>query len=273
MNKQEQTLVPIEQKDVLFYDDEITAVRVSKGNEVMVYVPVRPLVSILGVDWSGQLRRLRDDPVLSQETEDIRVNTAGGPQVMPCLPLDMLNGWLFGINPNRVKEEIRPRLIRYQRECYRVLREAFEEGRLSADVDETFEELLAHSSSEAVDAYRALQAMVKLARHQIILEGRLEAQNLRLDDHEERLEQLEIILGDPKHHITPDQASRISQAVKAVAHELGKRTKRNEYAGVYGELYRRYSINSYKELPATKYEDAMGWLNSWLQSLIDDVPF
>ncbi|MCP5094319.1 MAG: hypothetical protein GY943_02070 [Chloroflexi bacterium] len=47
-------------------------------------------------------------------------------------------------------------------------------------------------------------------------------------------------LGDTAHHITPEQAMQISQAVKAVAHELGKRSKRNEYGGVYGELYRRY---------------------------------
>jgi hypothetical protein len=37
----------------------------------------------------------------------------------------MVNGWLFGINANRVKEELRDRLIQYQRECYRVLADAF----------------------------------------------------------------------------------------------------------------------------------------------------
>lgn len=66
---------------------------------------------------------------------------------------------------------------------------------------------------------------------------------------------------------------QISQAVKAVAHELGKRTKRNEYGGVYGELYRRYNINSYKILPKSKFEDALNWLNEWLQSMISDSPF
>jgi hypothetical protein len=44
---------------------------------------------------------------------------------MLSLPLDYLNGWLFGINVNRVKAEIRERLIPYQKECYRVLAEAF----------------------------------------------------------------------------------------------------------------------------------------------------
>lgn len=44
---------------------------------------------------------------------------------MQYLPLDYLNGWLFGVNANRVKEGIRDNLIRYQRECYRVLADAF----------------------------------------------------------------------------------------------------------------------------------------------------
>lgn len=33
----------------------------------------------------------------------------------------MLNGWLFGVDANRVSEEVRPKLIEYQRECFKVL--------------------------------------------------------------------------------------------------------------------------------------------------------
>ncbi|QHJ84914.1 MAG: hypothetical protein [Bacteriophage sp.] len=38
-----------------------------------------------------------------------------------CLPLGYLNGWLFGIDTNRVKPEIRPNLEQYQLECFDVL--------------------------------------------------------------------------------------------------------------------------------------------------------
>ena len=37
----------------------------------------------------------------------------------------MLNGWLFGVDANRVKDEIRPKLIRYQEECFDVLHQHF----------------------------------------------------------------------------------------------------------------------------------------------------
>ena len=267
----EEALSPTEQRTVIFYEDKITVVVIDEKGEREIYVPLRPMSELLGVNWGSQTRRLQNDPVLNEVTTSVLVMTAGGQQEMTAIPLDYLQGWLFGINASRVKEEIRDRVVRYQRECYQVLHEAFQEGRLAGDPD--FAALLRQASSEVVEAYQMAQAMVRIARNQIMLEARVESQEYRLDHHEERLEQIETTLGDPRRQITPDQASRLSQAVKAVAHELGRRSGRNEYGGVYGELYRRYGINSYKELPAAKYDDAMKWLNEWLQSLVGDAPF
>lgn len=104
------------------------------------------------------------------------------------------------------------------------------------------------------------------------LEARLNAHDEQIVDQRQRLEAIESQLG-AGHAITPDQATSISQAVKAVAGELGKRTGRNEYGGVYGELYRRYRIPSYRELPASKYDDAIKWLGAWFQDLTGEEPF
>ena len=110
---------------------------------------------------------------------------------------------------------------------------------------------------------------------QIVLENNLNQHESQIQNHEERLEQIEATLGDPKHHITLDQASRISQAVKAIAMTLSERSGRNEYGGVYGELYRRFKIPSYRELPANEYENAMNFLSDWYQTLTDstEIPF
>ncbi|MCZ7672384.1 MAG: phage antirepressor N-terminal domain-containing protein [Chloroflexi bacterium] len=51
----DKTLVPIEQKQVVFYDDEIIAVLVQLKGAEKVYVPVRPICEFLGVSWTGQL--------------------------------------------------------------------------------------------------------------------------------------------------------------------------------------------------------------------------
>jgi DNA-directed RNA polymerase beta' subunit len=265
-------LVPVEQKAVEFYDDEIVAVRVDDGT---VLVPIRPICDLLGLNWSGQRQRIMRDAVLSKKTQPCVVvtHTQGQPdqrREMLTLPLDYISGFLFGINANRAKESVRAKLIQYQEECYQVLDEAFREGRLTSEP--SFSDLL-NEDTPAVQAYRALQQLTLLARNQVLLEARIGDHALMIGDLDRRLEQVEDILGDEERHVTPDQASQISQAVKTVAMRLSKKSGRNEYGGVYGELYRKFGITSYKQLPAAKFEEAMSWLNEWRESIEGDVPF
>lgn len=272
-------LKPVLQKSVTFYEDEITAVLLRGDERDEIYVPVNQICDLLGVNRRAQLRKINEDPVLSRKVTQIIVEDRGGPQPTYCLHLDYLNGWLFGINASRVKPEIQDRLILYQEKCYHVLAEAFREGRLTADPD--LELILNESDTPAAQAYRMLQALTQLARHQVLMEARLDAQSGRLAAHDEqlathaeRLEEVESLLADPDRYITPAQASRLSQAVKAVALTLGKRTGRNEFGGVYGELYRKFEVTSYKEIPARRYQEAIAFLNEWYQSMTNtDIPF
>lgn len=261
----DQALVPVEQKRVLFYEDEVTAVRLEDGR---VFVPVRPLCDLLGVAWTGQNDRINRDPVLSQIASNVRVTRTEPNRVrqisMLCLPLEFLNGWLFGIQARRVKPEVRERLVRYQLECYRVLYEAFQVGGLTTDP--MFDDLLQQDTPEA-NAYKMAQAVLQLARNQLLMRAELEDHTRQLQSHTDRLESIEAQLGNPERQITEGQASQLSQAVKAVAMAMSKQTRRNEYGGVYGELYRRYDITGYKMLPARKFEDAMSWLGEWLSQL------
>jgi hypothetical protein len=277
----EKALQALEQKTVLFYDDEITAVLVAEDERQEVYVPIRPICDFLGIDWSSQRRRINRDPVLSEVTMSVVITATDiapksrRPQKssMLCLPLDFLNGWLFGVSAQRVKSELRERVIIYQRECYKILSDAFQE---------TQEEKTAVTPNiAALQQVKALgQALINLAEEQIEQEVRLSQTEQRLDqavvvvgDLTKRVEVVESQLGDPGRKVTPGQATNVSQAVKAVAMALSKASGRNEYGGVYGELYRRYEVPSYRELPAIKYEDVMAWLNEWLQSITSDQPF
>lgn len=217
----ERAIVPIEQKTVLFYDDEIKAVRMEDGT---VLVPIKPIIERLGLNWSGQYSRIRRDPVLSQVQGICVIQTPGGRQEAVSIPLDYLSGFLFGINADRVRPEFRDDVIRYQMECYKVLSEALSEGRLITDI--AFDDLLQTADPNAVQAYQIAQAVLRLARNQIMLEARLTG---RLDEHESRLVTLESTLASPGRLETQDQASQISQAVKAVALALGKASGRNEF--------------------------------------------
>ena len=269
-------LVPIEQKEVEFYGDGIIAVRIADGS---IHVPVRPICDLLGVDWAGQRRRINRDTVLSEEMRSVAVTSMEGDRLvtrdMQCLPVDYISGFLFGINADRVKPELKERVVRYQRECYKVLAEAFQEGRLTADP--TFDELLV-ADSPAAQAYKMATAIMQMARQQLLLEAQVNQHTSRLDAYEERLELVESTLGDPGRFVTPDQAMQISQAVKMVAMELGKRTKKNEYGSVYGQLYRQFAVTSYKQLPSSQFEQAMSWLTNWYKRITgatgpDEVPF
>ena len=118
-NSKEQSLTVVEQKEVQFYGDTIIAVR-PKGSGV--YVPVRPICELLGVDWSTQRRRISREAVLSDVAMSVVVTTTDiaadsrrpRSSELLALPLDYISGFLFGINADRVKPEVRDRLIQYQ---------------------------------------------------------------------------------------------------------------------------------------------------------------
>lgn len=94
------------------------------------YVSVRSICEALTVDVNGQIQRLKRHPVLSSTTCITNVVAEDGKmREMVCLPLDMLNGWLFGITASRVRHpELRARLVQYQRECFDVLARHFQQG-------------------------------------------------------------------------------------------------------------------------------------------------
>jgi hypothetical protein len=89
----------------------------------------------------------------------------------------------------------------------------------------------------------------------------------RIDAVEGRLETIEDALSQPGRMITEDQASQISQAVKAVALAIGKKSGRNEFGAVYGELYRKFGITGYKQLPARRFQEAIRFLTEWYESI------
>ena len=86
------------------------------------YVAVKPICENLGLDWSSQRTKIKDNHILGSVMVIIAITGSDNKNYdMSCLPIDYINGWLFTINPNKVSEEIRPLIIYYQKECYRAL--------------------------------------------------------------------------------------------------------------------------------------------------------
>lgn len=107
--------------NIQFHDQTLIAALV----EGVPHVAMKPICENIGLKWNGQMERIKRHPVMSQGIRVIRIPSNGGEQQMLMLPLDYLNGWLFGVDASRVKPEIKPRLLDYQRECFKVLAKHF----------------------------------------------------------------------------------------------------------------------------------------------------
>ena len=103
---------------VKFHDQEIQVL----SHEGKPYVAMKPICENIGLDWRAQRQRILRNEVLKSTVVMITtVAEDGKNRELTCLPIGYLNGWLAGIEINRVKPEIREVLRLYQMECYDVL--------------------------------------------------------------------------------------------------------------------------------------------------------
>ncbi len=272
MSEEPTSLVPFEVRNVDFYGDDVIGALVLVDQETRIYVPIRPLCTYLGLDWSSQRQRIMRDEVLRDEIRSVVITTTnpqgGDPEVL-CLPLDLLPGWLFGITASRVRPDLREKIVRYRRECYRRLWDAFKHDILSTEVSPSSQTGL----SDAAIAYEIATAVQHLARQQMEMEQRLTGRidkmgqwaksvTYHLDDLQARVGSLELHVG-PVATIDDQQAAEIALAVKHVGQALAARGTKPGYSQVYAEMYRRYGISSYKNLPQDKYAEVLAWLRQW----------
>lgn len=91
------------------------------------HVALRPICEAIGLDWQAQHARIQRHPALSTCVFLTKTRLPGDTQSREVLvlPIDKLNGWLFGVNAARVRPELRDKLIQFQRECFDVLHQHF----------------------------------------------------------------------------------------------------------------------------------------------------
>lgn len=111
---------------VQFHDQSLTTAIIDS----IPHVAMKPICENIGLQWEGQFQRIKRHPVLSQVMCMTHMTSLGkdGKEYlveMLMLPLEYLNGWLFGVDTNRVKNGTREKLIQYQKECFKVLANHF----------------------------------------------------------------------------------------------------------------------------------------------------
>ncbi|WP_337135863.1 phage antirepressor N-terminal domain-containing protein [Proteus terrae] len=102
------------------------------------YVPMKPIVEGMGLAWGAQFIKIKQR--FGKGVSEIEIPTKTGNQNMICLALRKLAGWLHTISPNKVKPEIRDKVIKYQEECDDVLYEYWTTGEVKAKHKSTVQE-------------------------------------------------------------------------------------------------------------------------------------
>ncbi len=287
---------PVEQKLVALTqggDDEVVAARVETSE---IYLPLRPICVALGVSWGTQRHKIMADDVMMESVRTLRVQTRGGPQNLLCMDVEAIPLWLSEIEPDRVREELRDRLRAYKRWVKKVVYDAFarETGietalGTSPSLTPTNPDMmsLAHIAQMA-------EAIATMARQQMAFEAHVDTRVTSLEarvveHHDEvmgRLDQAAAVVGSLLHRmnavegvvapgqvIGEAQAAEISTLVKAIATEITERDKgsstkgRNPYQAVFGELYRRFRVSSYHNIPLRRFGEVMAWLTEYQDTL------
>ncbi len=97
-----------------FLGKEVTLV----DNNGVAYVAMREIVEGIGLQWTRQSQKLQNQVQKFSCSLMYTTGKDGKKYEMLCMPIKKLNGWLFSINPNKVRADLKERLENYQEECF-----------------------------------------------------------------------------------------------------------------------------------------------------------
>ena len=266
-------LDPVEVIEIPFYDQTILAALVDPNTRLgrALYVPVRQLCDGLGLAWTGQQQRIRRDAILSRHARLVRVtrttDTGGVPPAL-SLPLDRVNGWLLGINANRVKAEAREDVLRYQEELY----------------DAVWDYCAHRAGLPVAGPLAALPDARQLAQDiretRIGVDGILDVLWRRIQHDDATRRAVELTRQDlhevggllePGDTLTERQRRTLYQTGLEVALLLTQSGEpRNPYPLVFGGLKKRFGLGKrekYHAIPRDQYHAAHEYLGKWKADL------
>lgn len=140
----------------------------------MIFVAIRPVCDLLGIDHSNQIRNLKNDPEFFGSVV-VNMTTTGGDgkqYEMACLPLQFFFGWLSQIDHTKVKEEVRANVIQYKLEVCNILYNHFmgarkfleEKEHMIGELNDRIKIARKHFSNAKSVLAEAEEAMDKVAR-------------------------------------------------------------------------------------------------------------
>lgn len=264
---------PVEQDTISFHGHELVAVRLANGQIATV---LRWLCEGLQLDPQGQLRRIERKTALRDGLIDVEVATAGGPQTMPALTLQVLPGFLFLVDENRAKEEARPDIIMFQRECAKVLADHFTRKHpptLPAAADTTAATIIIEQITDLTGVINLLrehlEMLLGLPSQVADLSAQVGETHALVESLATRQDATETHLAavDARtQRLTPAHARAVQEMVNRMVRETRHSATPLTYATIYGKLKTRFQAGSYNEIADSRFDDLMAWLREALNN-------
>lgn len=98
--------------------------------------------------------------------------------------------------------------------------------------------------------------------------GAMTAQTDRIDGVEDRMGTIELLV-DREVYLTPRQAVKFRNSIKSRVRELlphendYKSFSKKYFSALYSEIYDRFAIGEYRELPRKEFESALFLMKDW----------
>lgn len=97
-------------------------------HEGQPFIPMKPVVEGMGLDWKSQYAKLQGGRFNSVMVMITTTGADGKSYLMSCLPLRKLAGWLMSIHASKVRPDLRDNVLAYQNECDDALWSYWNEG-------------------------------------------------------------------------------------------------------------------------------------------------
>lgn len=141
-------IIPFRKKELLLVD-----------NDGQPFVPMKPVVEGMGLDWKTQYRKLQGGRFNTcMVIMTIQLPGSAQRRELSCLPLRKLAGWLTSIHASKVRPDLRDNVIAYQNECDDALWSYWNDGIAIRREERTAASVL--STTIGTDGFHCLAAVV-----------------------------------------------------------------------------------------------------------------
>ena len=288
-DESEQSLVRRTHYQELSFDGDILMAVIVEGEGVAV--PVRSICAILGLDVETHTERLQEHDVLSSGLRYVKAPSGGRVRSLLAILHTHIPYWFATIPAHQVREDLRPKLVRYQEELVFMLSTLYSGEMAPAHPIDSSADMttLGQRLATALAAVRLLrdelvQTQRSLLQHQAATSGRLDEQDIRITHIsgllDEQVRAVRYETAAIQHQI--DQTVPISSAQQAYIRlsiqRIAARYKKRYPDGpkIFDRLFAEFCLDlgtpRYDALPSGQFPAAIAWLERKAAQFLPNDP-